>query len=259
MGNKGPTYIVGFAVAVCLVCSVLVSGAAVSLKPRQEANKILDKQLKVLNVAGLVKEGEALSRAEIQALYKKSVTPKVVDLRTGEYDDTVDAATYDMDKAAKDADAIDTSKTKIGLRTVAGKAVIYQIGEAGKVDLLVLPIQGKGLWSTLKGFLAVSTDGNTIKGLTYYEHGETPGLGGEIDNPRWKALWKGRKAYNAKGEVALRVIKGPAGPPEKSPHQVDGLSGATLTGKGVTNMMQFWLSEQGLGLFLKKFRAKGGA
>jgi Na+-transporting NADH:ubiquinone oxidoreductase subunit C len=257
MGNKGPTYIVGFAVAVCLVCSVLVSGAAVSLRPMQEANKILDKQLKVLNVAGLVKEGASASREEIEKLFKDNVTAKVVDLKTGAYDDTVDAATYDMEKAAKDADAIKV-KSKAGIPVIAAKAVIYQIGKAGKVDMIVLPIKGKGLWSTMRGFIAMGTDGNTIKGLTYYSHGETPGLGGEIDNPRWKSLWPGRKAYGADGKVAVRVIKGSAGTPEAAPHQVDGLSGATLTCNGVTNMMQLWLGEQGFGPFLKAI-VKGGA
>lgn len=258
MATKSPTYIVGFATAVCLVCSIFVAGAAVSLKPRQEANKVLDRQLKVISVAGLVEGDKKPGRDEIEKLYKENVTPKVIDLKTGKFDDTVDAATYDMDKAAKEAGAIDTSASPAKIASIAPKAVIYEIGTAGKVDMVVLPIKGKGLWSTLYGFIAIAPDGNTVKGLTFYQHAETPGLGGEIDNPRWKGLWPGRKAYDAKGKVALKVIKGAAGPVDQAPHHVDGLSGATLTCNGVSNMLQLWLGEQGFGPFLKTW-AKGGA
>ena len=111
--------------------------------------------------------------------------------------------------------------------------------------MIVLPIKGYGLWSTLYGFLALDKDAVTVRGITYYQHGETPGLGGEVDNPTWKAKWPGRKAYDESWAPALRVIKGQAGPPSSSPHQVDGLSGATITSRGVNDMINFWLGESG--------------
>jgi len=97
-------------------------------------------------------------------------------------------------------------------------------------------------------------DTTTIRGLTFYAHGETPGLGGEVDNPRWKALWPGRKAFDENWKPDIRVIKGQAGSPETDPHHVDGLSGATLTSRGVTNLLLFWLGDQGFGPYLQQFR-----
>jgi Na+-transporting NADH:ubiquinone oxidoreductase subunit C len=117
-----------------------------------------------------------------------------------------------------------------------------------------LPVEGYALWSTLYGFLALDVDTKTVRGLTYYQHGETPGLGGEVDNPAWKALWPGRIAYDEQWLPTIRVIKGKAGSASEDPHQVDGLSGATLTSRGVTNMLQFWLGENGFGPYLAKFR-----
>jgi Na+-transporting NADH:ubiquinone oxidoreductase subunit C len=137
--------------------------------------------------------------------------------------------------------------------------LIYERVDGDDVVLLILPIEGKGLWSTLYGFLALAPDTKTIEGLTFYEHGETPGLGGEIDNPRWKGLWKDRVAFDDEGNPEIEVIKGAAGPPDTDPHRVDGLSGATLTGRGVTHLIQFWLSNDGYGPFLEKFRAERSA
>lgn len=123
--------------------------------------------------------------------------------------------------------------------------------------MLVLPISGKGLWGTLYGYLAVGADTNTIRGITYYNHKETPGLGGEVDNPVWKSLWPDRKIYDSDWNVAIKVIKGAADSPESDPYHVNGLSGATITSRGVTNMLQFWLGEKGFGPYLKAFRENG--
>ena len=120
--------------------------------------------------------------------------------------------------------------------------------------LVILPVSGMGLWSTLYGFVALDADLRTIRGLTFYEHGETPGLGGEVDNPRWKALWPGRRAFGADAEVRIEVIRGRAGPADVDPHRVDGLAGATMTGRGVTNMLRFWLGEHGFRPYLERLR-----
>ena len=100
----------------------------------------------------------------------------------------------------------------------------------------------------------LDADTKTIRGLTYYQHTETPGLGGEVDNPRWKALWPGRVAFDENWKPDIKVIKGRVGPPSEAPHQVDGLSGATITSRGVTNMLDFWLGENGFGKYLENFR-----
>ena len=133
-------------------------------------------------------------------------------------------------------------------------ALVYEVMDGERPSVAVVPIEGYGLWSTLYGFLAVGQDGNTIQGITYYQHGETPGLGGEVDNPNWKALWPGRKIYGDSGDPAIRVIKGTAGSAANAPYEVDGLTGATITSNGVTSMLDFWLGESGFKNYLKQFQ-----
>lgn len=250
-------YIVIFALLVCGVCSIFVAASAVSLKDRQERNKALDIQTKVIDLAGLPREG--LSGEEITALFEARFEPHIIDLATGEYDESVPTRGFDQRAEAANPD---TSKpappNPAKVQRIPEHAIVYQLkDESGEVKELILPIQGKGLWSTLYGFIALGHDANTIEGITFYEHGETPGLGGEVDNPRWKALWKGRKAYKD-GEVAIQVKKGQAGTPEEDPYRVDGLSGATITSRGVTGTLTFWLGENGFGPYLDKFRAERG-
>ncbi len=252
-------YIIGFAIAVCMVCSILVSGAAVALKDKQDANVVLDRQIKVLTVAGLVKEGEAVEPAKVDQLFKDSIRPKVIVLKTGAPAEGVDAATFDQLKASKDpATSTQAPANMAKVPRVPNNAMVYHVVEGGAVTKVILPIEGKGLWSTLYGFMALDAkDLNTVRGLTFYKHAETPGLGGEVDNPKWKGLWNGRKAFDAKGEPALKVIKGVAGSPEEAPHSVDGLSGATLTCNGVTHLVQFWLGDNGFGPYLAKAKKEG--
>jgi Na+-transporting NADH:ubiquinone oxidoreductase subunit C len=246
------SYIFGFAALICVVCGVVVAGAAVSLKDRQEANAILDRQKKVLSVVGLLKEGED-SPEQIQAAFKANIRSKVIELKTGEVAKDIEPSTFDQQSAAKDpAVSFVAPQNKAKVARLPKHALVYEVlGQGGKVDKVVLPVEGKGLWSTLYGYLAVENDGDTIAGLTFYQHGETPGLGGEIDNPRWKSLWPGRKIRNAKGAPAIKVVKGAAGDAASAPNAVDGLSGATLTSNGVTYLLQFWTGEDGFGPFLR--------
>ena len=260
MRQYSNAYIIGFAVAVCLVCSVVVSTSAVALRERQDLNKALDRQTKVLLVAGLLGEGQSASADEVQHLFEQNIRTRVVDLQSGDYDDTVDAAAYDQRRATKDPSlSREAPANRAGITRLPSKALIYQRVADEEIELLILPIEGKGLWSTLYGFLALAPDTTTIEGITFYEHGETPGLGGEVDNASWKALWRGRKAYDADGEPAITVIKGAAGPAEEDPYRVDGISGATLTARGVSHLVQFWLGENGFEPYLEKFRASGSA
>ena len=246
-----------FAAAVCIVCGILVSSSAVSLADRQEQNAALDKSKNVLMAAGLVKPGEVVGREEVNRRFEQ-VRPVAIDLATGEATDAVDPAAYDALAAAGDpATSREAPPNKSAIKRLPNHVVIYEVLDAaGAVEMYVLPVQGYGLWSTLYGFVALDADLNTIRGLTYYQHGETAGLGGEVDNPRWKALWPGRKAFDDSGAVAIRVIKGAAGPAESDPHHVDGLSGSTLTSNGVTNMLYFWLGENGFGPFLERVKGE---
>ncbi|MEZ4215332.1 MAG: Na(+)-translocating NADH-quinone reductase subunit C [Myxococcota bacterium] len=253
-------YIVLFAAAVCGVCSIFVAAAAVSLKERQELNAQLDVQEKVLVLAGLLEEGSGATRERIQELYGSRIEARAVDLATGDYVEGVDAATIDPKLEVSDPEkSREAPANKAQVRRVPNVGVVYHVkDEAGHVEELILPIHGKGLWSTLYGFLALRRDADSIAGITFYKHGETPGLGGEVDNSRWKSLWEGRRAFGPKGDVAIQVKKGQAGSPQDDPYHVDGLSGATLTSRGVTNTLAFWLSDEGFGPYLEKFRAEMG-
>ncbi len=244
------TFIV--ATLLCAVCAVLVSGSAVSLRPMQEANKVLDVKKNLLMAAGLV-EGNP-SATEIEAAFA-NIETKVIDLATGEEVTDIDAASYDQVAASKDPKmsvsipaSLDIGKIKS--RAKYGKVYFYK--PQGNVEMIILPIHGKGLWSTLWGFMALSSDVNTIKGIGFYQHGETPGLGGEVDNPRWKALWPGKKIYSDEGKPVIDVVKGQAA--SGSEHQIDGLSGATITSAGVENLVNYWFGENGYKKYLNSFK-----
>ena len=238
------------ALALCIVCSLVVSTAAVMLKPAQLANKELDRQRNILAAAGLLQEEVSVDEQF------KQITTKLVDLRTGKFTDEVDASTFDQAAAADDADlSLDLGSADIaGLGRRENLSLVYLVEKDGQIDKIILPIRGAGLWSTLYGFLALEGDANTVAGLGFYQHGETPGLGGEVDNPRWKALWQGKQVYKA-GEAALGLIKGTVNPDSAdAAYQVDGLAGATLTANGVTNLVKFWLGENGFQAFLNNLR-----
>lgn len=263
MQRNSTAYTVGFAAAICVVCSILVSSSATLLKDRQIANALLDKQKKVLAVSGLTKKDEVLSPEEVRAFFETRIETKVVRLEEGAIaeEGVVDIVTYSQLKALNDphmSRAVEKNRAQV--KRIPLYAMVYRIlTKEGELEALVLPVEGKGLWSTLYGFLALEKDGITIRGLTFYSHLETPGLGGEVDNPSWKAKWAGRKAFNEDGVPSIRVIKGPAGPPSEAPFEVDGLSGATITSNGVTYLLRFWLGDEGFGPYLKKFRANGSS
>jgi len=252
-------YVVLFAAAVCVFCSIFVASAAVMLKERQQANKTLDVQKKVLVVAGLMAEGEKLDADEVRRRFDKNVNPRLIDLATGQLIEDADAAHFDQRAAAADpATSRPAPPNRAKVMRLPNQARVFEVVSDGALEALILPIEGKGLWSTLYGYLALAPDTRTISGITFYEHGETPGLGGEVDNPRWKALWSGRRAYDDDWQPAISVVKGRAGPPDQDPYRVDGLSGATITSRGVSNLLAFWLGEDGFAPYLAQVRAQRG-
>lgn len=236
----------------CLVCSILVAGAAVGLRPLQEAAKDRDRQANILHVAGL-------PLTDIRRVYHDRIEARLVDLQTGEYVQG-DANTYDMRKAAKApalSQTIPAEADVAGLKRRAKQMPVYLArGADGAIESIILPMYGQGLWSTMYGFISLAPDGRTIKGLTYYEHGETPGLGGEIENPRWQAMWVGKQLFDEQGQFAFSIIKGHADSGDR--HHVDGLSGATLTSNGVQRSVEFWMGPQGFGPYLTRLQ-QGGA
>ena len=251
--NDDPKKTIVVAFLLCLVCSVLVSVSAVVLKPLQVVNKAIDIKKNILGVTGLLAPG-----SDVNVLFEQFEI-KLVDLATGEYSD-IDPATYDQQKASTDPAqssvlSRDQDIANIGRRVKLAK--IYLLKENDALVQVVLPVHGYGLWSTLYGFVSLEADYNTIRGLQFYAHAETPGLGGEVDNPKWRKQWQGKKAFNDAGELKIEVIRGHvnAGTADAE-HKIDGLSGATLTSRGVSNLVNFWLSENGFGVYLTKMRAQ---
>jgi Na+-transporting NADH:ubiquinone oxidoreductase subunit C len=240
-----------FVFTICLVCAALVSISAVSLKPLQQANKLLDKQTKILEASGLLES----AGSDIVATYNKLVVAKMIDLDSGEiiegdvngFDERRDSR--DLSKSVKPKDDM------AGINRRANNAVIYLVNNTqGQLETIVLPIVGSGLWDLMYGFVGMNADLNTVKSVVYSaDFKETPGLGAEVLNPRWKALWPGKQIFNDAGEVKIELVKG--GATQGDVHGVDALSGATLTSNGVTRTLHFWFGEEGYGPFIAKFRA----
>ncbi|SHL77744.1 Na(+)-translocating NADH-quinone reductase subunit C [Phytopseudomonas punonensis] len=248
------------ALLVCLVCSVFVAGAAIALKPTQVENRLLDKQRSILAIAGLAKPG--MSGAEVKAVFDERISARLVDLDSGKFSDVKDPLTFDPLAAAKDpqqSEALSGSEDIASIKRRENLTTVYLVERDGQMETLVLPVRGYGLWSTLHGFMALEGDLNTVAGFGFYQHAETPGLGGEVDNPKWVGLWPGKTLYNDQGDLVIRIIKGnvDAQSPQAT-HQVDGLAGATLTSNGVNNLLHFWLGKNGFARFLANLQ-KGEA
>ena len=255
--NDNVVKTIGVATLLCLVCSIIVAVSATALKPKQVENKLLDKKTNILRVAGLNDSSKTVEERFSQ------IKTIAVNLNTGQVTDKVDPLTYDQRKASKDP-AMSTTLSKAQdiavIKTRADFASVYLLQDGDDIQKIILPIKGYGLWSTLYGFIALEGDATTVSGITFYEHGETPGLGGEIENPKWQASWQGKEVLGENGTVALEVIKGAVGDATPKPeHKIDGLAGATLTSNGVSNMIAFWLGKDGFGPYLDQLRQASGS
>jgi len=250
------------AILLCLVCSVIVAGAAVGLKEQQNLNKANDKKAAVLKAAGLYTPD-----AKVDEQFKQ-ISTRIVNIEAGRFatedelqeirDANLSVENFDQRKSSKMPElsrALTSDEDEASIRRLEKFAAVYLVESGDRVEKIVLPVHGYGLWSTLYGFLALEGDMETVIGLGFYSHAETPGLGGEVDNPKWKSLWEGKKLHDDSGELAIAVIKGAA--PQGSQHQVDGLSGATLTSRGVSNLVRFWVGDKAFGGLLKQLKGQG--
>ncbi|OEY67118.1 Na(+)-translocating NADH-quinone reductase subunit C [Marinobacter sp. X15-166B] len=249
------------ALALCIACSVVVSTAAVMLRPAQVVNQTLDIKSNILAAAGMLEPGASANQIE-ETFQQFDV--RLVDLDTGEYVDPAsvgveDPMKYDMYKAASDpamSTRIPPTEDPAGIKRRPNVARVFILNSGDQLERVVLPISGYGLWSTLYGFVSLEGDVNTIEGLGFYDHGETPGLGGEVDNPRWKQQWVGKEVYGDDlTEPGIRLVKGgvDANAADKE-HKVDALSGATITSRGVEQLVNYWLGDRGFATYLKKLR-----
>ena len=250
--NESVLKTIGVAFSVCLVCSLIVSISAVSLRDLQNENKLNDRRIKVLEVADIKIEADQTIAEQFSKLEQKFVDfdtgqlmDEYKDFKIDDYDPII--ATKDKNLSSKVPQSDDIAIIKN--RENVGKIFILR-DDKGNIDKLILPIRGYGLWGTLFGYIAIEGDFNTVSGITYYEHKETPGLGAEVDNPKWKAQWKGKKLNNENGELMIQVAK----TQKYKDHHIDALAGATLTSNGVDNLVKFWMGKDGFQKFLNNLK-----
>lgn len=247
--NADRTKTLGIAFLVALVCGLAVSMTAVTLRPFIAANIEAERQsLMAAMLADVPGIGEILTEAG-----EGAVEVLLVDLRTGQLAADIDAASYDSLVAASDPEAstaLSRAEDFAGLGRRENVAPVYVVRRDGAIVLLVLPVRGAGYQSIIKAYLALEGDLNTVAALTVYEQGETPGLGARISDAAWQAQWAGKQVARD-GEIVIEVVRGDS----TGPYDVAGISGASVTGYAMTDMIQFWLGPSGYGLFLDRLRA----
>jgi Na+-transporting NADH:ubiquinone oxidoreductase subunit C len=233
---------------VALICSVLVSVSAVMLRPIQLQNELIQRYRNIVALTGLVPVGEQLGDEDILSAVN-DLDVRVVNLNTGRFEPDMDPELVNARAALNDPEAsvaipAGVDAARLGRRAV--HEVVYLVWEADRLDRIILPISGQGMWSTLYGFLALEGDLNTIAAVTFYEQTETAGLGDQIQNPDWNARWIGRRLYGIGGDVRFRIASSMVDDNSAAAaHEVDGISGATVTADAVTALVRFWFAEEG--------------
>lgn len=229
--NEAPLKTFGIAFIVALLCSIVVSLTAVSLKPLQQENRLRER------ASSMVKMVEGLGYGLPQRQY--------VDRVSGDY----------VSRSSKSQSPLSEAQDLAGLFQVEDVVTVYEVRAENRLALVILPIRGVGYKSMIKGYLALDADFTTIAGLTFHQHDETPGMGSRIMEPEWLAKWANKQTQAPGGTVQIKVVKGKA----KTPFEVDGISGATRTGWGVTDMLHFWLGADGYGPYLSRLKGENGS
>jgi Na+-transporting NADH:ubiquinone oxidoreductase subunit C len=242
-------YTIVVTLIMCIVASVMVAGSVVLLRPYQVANKTLDFKRNVLSIAGILKEGESIEEQF------KQIEIKIVDIENGRFTDKIEKPElFDQRASSKKPELSDKVSPDEDIAKIIRRekyAKVFLVNDENGLAKVILPVRGYGLWSTMSGFVALDKDLNTVIGFGFFEQLETPGLGGEVDNPKWKQQWIGKKIYSESGDVKFEVVKGHvSNDTPAAEYKVDGLSGATLTSKGVHNLIQYWLGDNGFKPFL---------
>ncbi|NCG18981.1 MAG: NADH:ubiquinone reductase (Na(+)-transporting) subunit C [Rhodobacterales bacterium] len=230
-------YTIGFATAVCLVCSLSIASVSVGLKERQDDNKRRDLQSNILGALGLPEDGHDLVGEEIDQLWAARVDFRVIDPSGA----LVVGADGDRDG---DGD-LDEEDVLISLGNAEEGAVpdlcsLYVRKDGDKEASYAIPMMGDGLWGPITGYLALNPEATLVTGVTFFAPKETPGLGAEIQNAKFKDQWVGKKVVDSTGKgKTIQVVKGAADVlcPGETDWCVDGVSGATITSRGVDVMV----------------------
>jgi len=226
-----------FAAILCLVCSILLTTASAGLQRFQERNVLIDKQKNILKAVGLVEEGKRYTPGDIETLFQENIKQLWVN---------------------QEGSLID------GAKRGEADVPVYIQTDGRDIAAYILPIDSRGLWGRIKGYLAIENDGSTVVGFTVYKHSETPGLGGEIEKAWFQKNWVGKKIVDQGGDlVSVGIAKGKvedAVPQDKREHYVDGISGATLTGLYLTDGIKEILEDyEPVSIKFRKKRVKGSS
>lgn len=223
MDKNSSAYIFGFALVVCLICSFVLTFVSQSLKAKQELNSVLDKKKNILKVVSLREPlPEGATSEDVLDIYEEKITELVINARGEIVED-------------QSPGSIPEGKEHYPL---------YIYKEGASIKAYAFPVVGQGLWSTLYGYFSLEPDVETVRGITFYEHGETPGLGAEIEKEWFQENFVGKKIWddNDKKLQPVAVVKGKVEnvikDKDEQRHYVDGISGATITSNGVTAMLE---------------------
>lgn len=222
---KGDGYVIGFSFVICILCSLLLSATASVLKERQDYNVEIDRKMNVLKAFGVDithEDGGHLTADEIERYFRDHISELVLDGASGQVLEGVTSSSLKADEVESRA-----------------KLPLYVWREEGVVRKYAFPVSGKGLWSTIYGYLSLDANLSEIVGVTFYKHGETPGLGGEVETDWFQRQFPGKKVFADGQRLKFEVVKGKVADryPGGSDHAVDGISGATITGNGVTKFI----------------------
>jgi Na+-transporting NADH:ubiquinone oxidoreductase subunit C len=232
----------GFASGVAFACALLVSATVYFLRPIQSAVATLDQTRAVLEAAQMLNADEALSKRTIIDRFL-TLEKRIIDLEIGQFSDVVNPSRYDYQ---------DKISTEAGLRPRYMQS--FLLFDQGRLQLLVLPFYGAGMWSTIHGYLALDADLTTVAGIAIHEHGETPGIGDRIQAPEWLAQWRGKRIYDMNGHYKFQITA--RADAESAAFQVDAITGATITVSGVERAIADWFGSEGYGTFLASLRGK---
>ena len=255
MPNDRPAKILIVVGAVAFVCSLLVSSTAQLLEPLQAANREREREQHLREILARVPGMEELIGGPVAA----KLTERVIELDTGEEVSTIDAAGFDQRSAALDPQRsieLPAERDIAGIGRRSKYATVYRVERDGELELLILPVHGSGYISTLYGYVVLAGDANTLLDVSFYEHSETPGVGSQVTDARWRAQWRGKRVRDPDGRLRIRVAREPVHPSSsEAVYAVNGITGATRTSQGVSNLLRFWLGDDGFGPYLRNLRS----
>ena len=226
--NRSKLYSVVFVLIITVFWGFVLSFAATSLREPQQANEALNMRTNILVAVGLMGRDDVLEPEQRNKLYEESVESFLVD-HEGKVIAGSSAVGVDLEEELEDPDP------------AAWRLPVFVVTEGGRASVYAIPVFGKGLWSTLYGYLALSDDLDTVQGITFYKHGETAGLGAEIEQAWFQDNFVGKKIFDGNELRSIQVVKGKVGDVFSNSadhtYAVDGISGASMTGRGVTNLL----------------------